>query len=169
MHSIQVTALRCILRNNSSCVIRTRDTEGHAHGYVTLTYKVTRDSWCVELYIFDISDFMNLQNKKKIIALASLVQEIRKTTLIVTWPWRTRSRMIVGVWNCISLTFKTSKTEKDHRTCVNKTRDTKGHAHGHMSLTYKVTRDSWCVALYIFDIPDPENLQNKKRLSLLRH
>ena len=48
-----------------SCVIRTRDTKGHAHGHVTLKYKVTRDSCCMELYIFDISDPINLQNKKK--------------------------------------------------------------------------------------------------------
>ena len=32
---------------------------------VTLTYKVTRDSHCLELYIFDIDDPKNLQNKKK--------------------------------------------------------------------------------------------------------
>ena len=105
MHSIQVTALRCILRNKSSCVIRTRDTEGHAHGYVTLTYKVTRDSWCVELYIFDISDFMNL-----------------------------------------------AKQKKDHRSCAISTRDTKNHTDSHVTLTYKVTHDSWCVELYIPDL-----------------
>ena len=102
-------------KDHPSCVIRTRDTKGHAHGHVTLTYKVTRDSWCVELYIFDISDPKNLQNKNK-----------------------------------------------DHRSCVIRTRDTRGHAHGHVTLTYKVTRDSWYVELYIFDIPDPKNLHNKK-------
>ena len=77
-----------------------------------MTYKVTRDSCCVELYIFDIPDPKNLQNKKKIIALASLEQEIRKVTLMVTWPRRTRSRVIVGMWNYIvlrSLTLKTCK------------------------------------------------------------
>ena len=89
---------------------------------MTSTYKVTRDSCCVELYIFDIPGPKNLQNKKRIIALASLGQD---------------------------------------------TRDTKGHAHGHVTLTYKVTRDSWYVELYIFDIPDPKNLQNKKKIIAL--
>ena len=97
--------------------------KGHAQGHVTLTYKVTRDSCCMELYIFDIPDSKTLQNKKK-----------------------------------------------DHRSCVIRTRDRKGHAHGHVTLTYKVTRDSWCVELYIFDIPDHKNVQNKKkRSSFLRH
>ena len=102
-------------------VNRTRDTEGHAYGHVTLTYKVTRDSWCVELSIFDIPDPENPRNKKK-----------------------------------------------DYRSCVIRTRETEGHAHGHVTMTYKVTRDSWCVELYIFDIPDPKNLQNKKRSSHFR-
>ena len=62
-----------------------------------------------------------------------------------------------------SLTLKTCKTKKGHRSCVIRTRDTKGHAHGHETLTYKVTRDSYSVELYIFDISDPKNLQNKKK------
>ena len=41
-----------------------------------MTYKVARDIWYVELYIFEIPDSKNLQNKNKIIALASLEQEI---------------------------------------------------------------------------------------------
>ena len=32
-----------------------------------------------------------------------------------------------------------------------------------MTLTYKVTLDSYSVDLYLFDIRDPKNLQNKKR------
>ena len=65
-------------------VTRTRDNKGHAQGHVTLTYKVTLDSYSVELYIFDIRDPKNLQNKKKIIALAPLEPEITKVTLMVT-------------------------------------------------------------------------------------
>ena len=70
------------------------------------------------------------------------------------------------MWNYIFLTSVTIKTckskQKDHRSCVIRTRDTKGHAHGHVTSTYKVTRDSCSVDLYIFDIPDPKNMQNKK-------
>ena len=73
-------------KDHRSCVIRTRDTKDNAHGHVTLTYKVTRGSCCVELYIFDISDPKNLHNKKKVITLASLEQEIRKVTFRVTRP-----------------------------------------------------------------------------------
>ena len=111
-----------IKKDHPSCDIRTKDTKSHAHGHVTLTYEVTRDSWYVELYISDIPDPKNLQNQKK-----------------------------------------------DHHPCIIRTRNTKGHAHGHVTLTYKVTLDSCCVELYIFDIPDLKNLQNKKRSSLLRH
>ena len=51
-----------------------------------MTYKVTIDSYSVELYLVDILDPKNLQHEKKIIALASLEQEIRKVTLRVTRP-----------------------------------------------------------------------------------
>ena len=74
---------------------------------MTLTYKVTLDSYSVDLYLFDIRDPENLRNKKKIITLASLVPELGKVTR---------------------------------------------HAQGHVTLTYKVARDSCCVELYIFDI-----------------
>ena len=110
------------MKNHRSCFSGTSDEKGQAQFHVTLIYKVTLDSYSVELYFFEIPDPKNLQIKKK-----------------------------------------------DHRSCVIRTRDTKGHAHGHVTLTYKVTRDSCCVELYIFDIPDPKNLQNKKRSSLLRH
>ena len=61
----------------------TGDKRGHVQRHVTLTNEVTRDIYCVELDIFDIFDLKNLHNKK-IIALASLDQEIRKVTLMVT-------------------------------------------------------------------------------------
>ena len=32
-----------------------------------------------------------------------------------------------------------------------------------MTLTYKVTLDSYSVELYLFDICDPKNMQNKKK------
>ena len=51
---------------------------------MTLTYKVTLDSYRVDLYLFDIRDPKNLRNKKKIIVLASLVPELGKVTLRVT-------------------------------------------------------------------------------------
>ena len=51
---------------------------------MTLTYKVTLDSYSVDFYLFGICDPENLRNKKKIIALASLVPELGKVTLRVT-------------------------------------------------------------------------------------
>ena len=87
---------------------------------MTLRYKVTLDSYSFELYIFDIRDPKNLQNKKKIIALAALEPELRKS-----------------------------------------------HVQGHVTLTYKVTLDSYSFELYIFDIRDPKNLQNKKKIIAL--
>ena len=137
---------------------------------MTLTYKVTIDSYSVELYLFGIRDPKNMQSKKKIIAQASLEPEIRKVTLKVTWPWCTRSRLIVTVWNYIyltSATLKTCKTKKDHRSSITRTRDKKGHAQGHVTLTYKVTLDSYSVELYLFDIRDPKNLQNNKKIIAL--
>ena len=71
-------------KDHRSSVTRTRVRKGHAHGHVTLSYKVTLDSYSVDLYLFDIHDPKNLQNKKKIIALASLEPELGKVTLRVT-------------------------------------------------------------------------------------
>ena len=61
-----------------------RDKRNHSHGHVTLTNKVTLDSYSVDLYLFDIRDPKNLRNKKKIIDLASLVPELGEVTLRVT-------------------------------------------------------------------------------------
>ena len=83
---------------------------------MALTYKVTLDSYSVELYLFDIRDPEKMQNKKK-----------------------------------------------DHRSNVIRTRYRKGHAQGHVTLTYKITFDNQSVESYLFDIRDPKNLQNKKK------
>ena len=61
-----------------------RDKRNHSQGHVTSTNKVTLHSYSVDLYLFDIRDPKNLRNKKKIIALASLVPELGKVTLRVT-------------------------------------------------------------------------------------
>ena len=62
----------------------TKDNKGHIKVSLTLTFKVTLGSYSVDLYLFDIRDPENLRNKKKIIALASLVPELVKVTLRVT-------------------------------------------------------------------------------------
>ena len=51
---------------------------------MTLTYKVTLDSYSVDLYLFDIRDHKVPAKQKKIIVPASLEPEIRKVTLRVT-------------------------------------------------------------------------------------
>ena len=67
----------------------------------------------------------------------------------------------------ISATLKTCNTRiKDHRSSITRTRDKKGHAQGHVTLTCRVTLDSYSVELYLFDIRDPKNMQNKKRSPL---
>ena len=103
-----------------SNVTRTRVRKGHAHSHVTLSYKVTLDSYSVDLYLFDICD-----------------------------------------------PRKPAKRKKDHRSSVTRTRDRKGHARGHVTLSYKVTLDSYSVDSYLFDIRDPRNLRNKKKIIAL--
>ena len=93
-----------------SIVTRSRVRKGQTQGHVILTYKVMLDSYIVDLYLFDIRDPENLRNKNMIIALASLVPELVKVTLRVTWPWHTRSRLIVALWIYIYLTSATPKT-----------------------------------------------------------
>ena len=107
------------MKNHRSGFSGTSDEKSHAQFHVTLIYKVTLDSYSVELYLFDIRDPKNLRNKKK-----------------------------------------------DHRSSVTRTRVRKGHAQFHVTLSYKVTLDSYSVDLYLFDIRDPKNLRNKKRSSL---
>ena len=67
-----------------------------------------------------------------------------------------------------SATPKTCETKKkDHRSSVTRTRDKKGYAQGHVTFIYKITLDSYSVELYIVDIRDPKNLQNKKKITAL--
>ena len=44
------------------------------------------------------------------------------------------------------------QNKKDHRSSVTSTRIREGHAQGHVTLTYKVTLDSYRVDLNLFDI-----------------
>ena len=138
---------------------------------MTLTYKVTLDRYSVELYIFDILDPKNLQNKKDHRSNVTRTRDNKGHAQgHVTLRYRvtldrTRDNKVT-VWKYIyltSLTLKTCKTKKDHRSNVTRTRDNKGHAQGHVTLRYRVTLDSYSVELYIFDILDPKNLQNKKK------
>ena len=86
--------------------------------------------------------------------------------LRVTWPWHTRSCLIVTVWIYIyltSATAQTCETKKDHRSSVSSTRVREGHAQGHVTLTYKVTLDSYSVDSYLFDIRDPKKPAKQKK------
>ena len=153
------------MKNHRSGFSGTIDEKSHAQFHVTLIYKVTLDSYSVELYLFETLDPENLLNKERIIALASLEPELGRVTLRVTWPCMTRSRLIVTDWIYIYWKFatpKTCETKKDHRSSVTRTRVWKGYAQGHVTLSYKVTLDSYSVDLYLFDIRDPKNLRNKK-------
>ena len=47
-----------------------KDNESHIKLSLNLTYKVTLDSYSVDLYLFAIRDPENLRNKKKLIALS---------------------------------------------------------------------------------------------------
>ena len=60
------------MKNYRSCFSGTSDEKGQAQFHVTLIHKVTLDSYSVDLYFFEILDPKNLQNKERIIALASL-------------------------------------------------------------------------------------------------
>ena len=83
IYSTSATPKTCeTKKDHRSSVTRTRVKKGHAHGHVTLSYKVTLDSYSVDSYLFDIRDPKNLRNKKKIIALASLEPELGKVTLM---------------------------------------------------------------------------------------
>ena len=118
-------------------------------------YKVTRDSCCVELYIFDIPDPENLQNKKRS-SFCVIRTRDTKGHAHGHVTFRTRSWVIAAVWSYTFLTSMTLKTCKTKQNIID-------------TLKYKVTRDSRGLKLYIFDISGPKNLQNKKRSSLLRH
>ena len=82
---------------------------------MTLTYKVTRDSCCVELYVVDIPDPKNLQNIK------------------------------------------------DHRSSTTRTRDKRGHVHGHVPLRHMVTLEGYNVDLCPFELfkQDPYEIAQK--------
>ena len=96
-------------KNQLSSVTRTRARISHVQGYVTLIYKVTLKCYSVDSYLFDIRDPKDLRNEKQF-TLASLEPELGKVTLMVTWPWHTRSSLIVTEWIYIHLTYATPKT-----------------------------------------------------------
>ena len=116
----------CNLSESMSC-----DEKSHSQGNVTSTNKITLDSYCVDLYLFDIRDPKNLRNKKKDNCSSVTSTRFRKGHARVTWPWHTRSRLIVTVWIYIyltSATIKTCETKKDNCSCVTSTWVRKGHA-----------------------------------------
>ena len=137
---------------------------------MTLTYKVTLDSYSVELYSLDILDLKNLQNKKKIIALSVTRTSDKKGHVQghVTLTYKvTLDRYSVESYLFDIRDPKNLQTKKKIiALSVTRTRDKKGHIQGHVTLTYKVTLDSYSVESYLFDICDSKNLQKKKRSSL---
>ena len=145
--------------------------KGHAHGHVTLSYKVTLDSYSVDLYLFDIRDPKNLRNKKKDHRSSVTRTRVRKghahghVTLSykVTLDSYSVDLYLFDIRRFLNLRNK----KKDHRSSVSRTRVRKGHAQGHVILSYKVTLDSYSVDLYLFDIRDPKNLRNKKKIIAL--
>ena len=60
------------------------------------------------------------------------------------------------------LTRKTMETKKVHLCSLSTTRDRKGLIQGHVTLTYKVTRQGFSVGLCCIEFPDSKNQGNKK-------
>ena len=89
---------------------------------MTLTCKVTLDSYSVESYLFDIRDPKNLQNKKK-----------------------------------------------DHRSSVIRTRNNKGHAQGHVILTYRVTLEGYSVDSCSLEFYEQNYIQNNSQIISLAY
>ena len=81
---IFLVSLVTLMKKHRSGFSGTSDEENHAQFHMILIYKVTRDSYSVELYLFETLDPENLPNKKRIIVLASLERELGKVTLRIT-------------------------------------------------------------------------------------
>ena len=58
--------------------------------------------------------------------------------------------------------------KEDHKSSFTETGDERGHVQRHLTLANKVTHDSYCVELDLFDIFDLKNL-HKKKSSLMFH
>ena len=154
-------------KDHHSSISRTRDKKDHAQGHVTLINQVTLESYSVELYLFDIRDPRNLQNKKDHHSSVTIEPDIRKVMLRVTWPWRTRSRLIVTVWNYIYLTSatpKTCKTKKDLCSSFTRIRDKKGHVRGHVTLMHRVMLKGCSVDLCSFEFYKQNCIQNSSQI-----
>ena len=57
--------------------------------------------------------------------------------------------------------------KRSSRSNIIRTRDKKGHDQSHATLTYKVTLKGYSAAVCLFEILDPNNLQNKKKIIAL--
>ena len=137
---------------------------------MTLSYKVTLDSYGVDLYLFDIRDPKNLRNRKKDHRSSVTRTKIRKGHaqghVILSYKV-TLDSYSVDLYLFDIRDPKNLRNKKDHRSSVTRTKVRKGHAQSHVTLSYKVTLDSYSVDLYLFDIRDPKNLRNKKKIIAL--
>ena len=159
--------LRNKKKNHCCSMYTSRDRKCHFQGHVTLTYKVNRQGHDICLYSIDFSELKNLRNKKKIIAVACIQAEIESVTFKVTWPWRTRSPVKATTFAYMLLTFlsgKTVETKKNRCCSMYTSRDRKCHFQGHVTLTYKVTRQGHDIRLYFIDFPEVKKYTNKKKI-----
>ena len=124
---------------------------------MTLSHKVTLDSYSLDLYLFDIRDPENLRNKKKDHRSSVARTRVRKGHahghVTLTLSYKVTHGSCSGIY-----IYSTSATLK---TCGNKKKIIalaslkpelgKGHAQGHVTLTHRVTLENYSVDFRPFE------------------
>ena len=129
-------------------------------------YKVTRQGYSVGLCSIEFLDPKNHGNKTKVQRSSLSTTRDRKSPIQghVTLTYKiTRQGYSVGLC-CIEFPDPKNHGNKTkvHRSSLSTTRDRKGPIQGHVTLTYKITRQGYSVGLCCIEFPDPKNHGNKK-------
>ena len=145
----------------------------------SVTFKVTRPwrtrspvkATILDYILLTFLSWITLETKKNFIALACIQAEIESVTFKVTWPWRTRSPVEATILAYIPLTFlsgKTLETKKNfHRSSLYTSWDRKCHFQGHVTLTYKVTRQATILAYIPLTFLKWKSIETKKNFIAL--
>ena len=144
--------------------------KNHVQHHMTLSFKVNRENHAFVTSWNEFRDPKNIRNNKKSIVLRQAQPKLVKVTYNITWPWVSRSSVkITHLW-LVGMNFvtqKTLETKKIHRSCTTTAKVSKGRVQHHVTLSFKVIRNSHAFLTSWNEFPDPKNIRNKENPSFL--
>ena len=146
-----------------------RDRKGHLECRVTLMYKVTRECHTSGFYSNDFPGPKNVETKKRWTVWHVYRPSYERSLA------RSRDLDIQGhawmphIWLLLQWLCRPKKRrnkKKDERSSIYIAQVMKDHLQGHVTLTYKVTRECHTSGCYSNDFPGPKNVETKIKLNV---